>query len=798
MLTGIMVATVSADSPEVAFLNPLGEVEPVQNQPLAERPAGLSGCTVRLLQHGAANSASLLTMASLQAALNAAGATALAPANFGGTVFDARTASQYDSWATGADAVVIGVLEDNVAAWWAGCHARELEARGVPVVVLAPDWLCSAVRAGAQDNGFAAMRIVPIPNAPWADAQGYAITGTPNPRQAYISNNIVGGAANIGAAVISALTDPLTIPEMSAAPLTVEDMGIPYADGTQLLSVLGADAVEAMPAFYDLSMELGFGDGLPLVVPTQEAVGAMIAGQGPGGRAAGEVLGKVMLRGGIMTVEKIAANAVMAGARPEHFPVILAVMEAYATGWEANKLFYRSIMSNEQRSLIMIVSGPIVGTGAGQLDLSRGRMLDPSKDDSAVIGRAVMLAIRNIGHIAFERSNVIGGESRFNPHELAVLAEANEFLPSGWATLSEQMGFGAGSNTVTLMDVTQARYTGGVGGTAAGGTAGTFDNLAAYRNQATATTLNNAPGIFIVHWRDAHYMASTDSRAVLAGGLATVARGISSKDMLQQLLAGTGGAQTVGGPTPVSITRNLAREGLVWPIVAGYGHSTQGRALHSGSADSNNSRAFQTQRIGGAGAPSEPQGAKAKVSADGTKAWLKWDAPARLGGGAITGYEVSCDDGKTWEDVGLANECTITGLEYAPSDQHFIWVRAKSDALNSADVRAPGIDGPNAHLDWSSSGRGAWARADVKIEIIGVKIDGPSMLSVQRNKQYTITLDISPAHALPDEIVWTVSDPTFAIVKDGVVTVLNKMGTAVLTAKDPESGATHSIVLRIT
>ncbi|MDR0490601.1 MAG: fibronectin type III domain-containing protein [Oscillospiraceae bacterium] len=704
MLTGILVATVSADSPEITFLNPFGEVEPVANQPLKARLPALNGRTIRLIQYGAANSASQLAMLSLQASLNAAGATALTPAAIGGTVFDARTAAQYDSWAAGADAVIIGVLEDNVAAWWIGYHAREIEARGVPVVVLTTDWFYSAVRAGAQDNGFAEMRVVAIPNSPWADAQGYAITGTPTARQTYIQSNIVGGTINIGAAVISALTAPLTIPELSAAPLAVEDMGIPYADGTKSFSVLGADEIEALPAFYDLAKELGFGDGLPLKVPTQEAVDAMIAGQGTGGRAAGEVLGKVMLRGGIMTVEKIAINAVMAGAKPVHFPVILAAMEAYATGWEDNKLFYRSIMSNEQNSLAMVVSGPIVGMGEGKLDLSRGRMLGTGSNDSAVVGRAVMLSIRNIGHIAFEHSTVMDGVSRFNPHELLVIAEANEYLPNGWVPLSEHMGFGAGSSSVALMSINMTRFATGVGGSAAGTGAPTMDSISQYRTQATAANLLDMPGIFVITWRDALQSTNSDTRAQRYGGFAGTARSMSSKNMLQQWLAGTGGTPVVDGPTPAVINRNQNREALVWPIVAGYGHSTQGRVYHAGSADYNNSRGFQAQRIGGAAAPSAPLNFTVEVGVAPGRATLAWDAPAR---GTAVKYEVSSDNGRTWIDVGTARTYTFNGLNFG--QMYFFAVRARSDIQNSVDVRAPGVDGPAAHLDWNASGRGAWA-----------------------------------------------------------------------------------------
>jgi len=701
LLTGILAMIVSADQPTIAFVNPLGRIDPAPNQPLKDRLGDLGGKTIRLLQHGAANSASQLTMTSLQAALNSAGATALAPAAFGGTTFDARTAAQYTTWATGADAVIIGVIEDNVAAWWVGYHAREIEARGVPVVVVTTERFYSGVMVGAQDNGFAAMRVVTIPNSPFADSHGYAATAAA--RGAYITNNIVGGTVNIGAAVRTALTAPLTPAELSPAPLTLAAMGLPLADGRRLLSVPGTDEVLAMPAFYELSMAQGFGDGLPLVIPTQEEVSDMIAGQGPGGRAADEVLGKVMLRGGIMTVENVAANAVMAGARPQHFPVILAAMEAYVNGWEDNKLFYRDVMSNDQRSLAMIVSGPIVGNGEGQLDLGRGRMLGTGSDDSAVIGRAVMLAIRNIGHIAFENSAVLEGVARFNHHELYVLAEANEYLPDGWITLSENMGFGDGSNTVTLIAVSRTRFTSGVGGTAAGGTAGSFDAFTTHRTQATATTLFNSPGIFVVHWRDAHQSHSRDTRAQVAGGYAATARGLATKDALRQWIAGTGGNPVVNGTSPVAPTRNVNREGLVWPIVAGYGHSTQGRVFHGGSADYNDSRGFHTQRIGGTSAPSAPQGFTVDIAIPG-QAVLTWTAPVR---GTVTAYEISSDGGRTWQNMGANLTATIVGLD---AGQYFFAVRARSEIQNSVDVRAPGAGGvAAARLDWNSSGRGAWA-----------------------------------------------------------------------------------------
>ena len=702
MMAGILVATVSASPVTVEFVNPLGQVIPTTNQPLGARlPSDLAGKTIRVLYYGTGNNTSQVVMTSLQGALNAAGATALAPAAISGTSFDARTPAQYDTWANGADAVVIGIVEDNVAAWWMGYHAREIEARGAAVVVITTEWLEAGVRTGAQDNGFAALRIVTIPKSPLADAQSYA-TGLPtSARRTYIDNNIVGGTINTAGAVITALTAPATAAEQSAAPLTVAQMGIPYADGRKTLAVTGNDEVQAMSAFFDLSMAQGFGDGLPLVVPTREAVDDMIAVTG---RKADEVLGRVMTRGGILTVEQVAANAVMAGARPIHFPTILAVMEAYGNGWEENKLFYRALMASESRTLAMVVSGPIVGSAADKLDLGRTRQHGLGSDDSVVIGRAVMLSIRNAGHIAYETAQIPGSESRICPHELYVIAEASEYLPTGWVTLSEHMGFGTGSNTVTLLDITQARWTGGVGGTAAGGAVGTYDNMASIRTQGTSANLNNCPGIFAITYRDAHYAASMNTGSRLAGGYSTVARGIGTKEMMQRFIAGTGGNQTENSTNPVTITRVAQREALIWPIVAGHGNSTQGRVFHAASADYNDSRGFHTQLIGGATAPSAPQNFTVNVATAG-EAVLTWAAPER---GTVVKYQVSSNNGRTWVDAGTATTHTFTGLG---AGQYFFAVRATNDIKNSADVRATGtLSATNpAFLDFRSSGRGAWA-----------------------------------------------------------------------------------------
>ena len=86
--------------------------------------------------------------------------------------------------------------------------------------------------------------------------------------------------------------------------------------------VRAADAVEEVNALFEAR---GWTDGLPVTPPTLPRVEAMCVTTA---RAPSDVLGEVEPLRGEASVEKIAANAVMAGCRPEHFPVVLAAVEA--------------------------------------------------------------------------------------------------------------------------------------------------------------------------------------------------------------------------------------------------------------------------------------------------------------------------------------------------------------------------------------------------------------------------------------------------------------------------------------
>src|SRR5437868_4507055 len=91
-------------------------------------------------------------------------------------------------------------------------------------------------------------------------------------------------------------------------------------DGEQLTVVFTGDLDEVQDHFYDR----GWTDGLPVIPPTRDRVEAFLAHTS---RSADEVLGVLAPEKRDATVASVAVNGVMAGCRPEHMPVLVAVVE---------------------------------------------------------------------------------------------------------------------------------------------------------------------------------------------------------------------------------------------------------------------------------------------------------------------------------------------------------------------------------------------------------------------------------------------------------------------------------------
>jgi thiol-disulfide isomerase/thioredoxin len=197
-----------------------------------------------------------------------------------------------------------------------------------------------------------------------------------------------------------------------------------------------ADAVDEMEAMYDR----GWSDGLPIVPPTQERVLRMLSGTSRGAQEVVAIVPPDLIS---CTVEKVAINAVMAGCRPEYFPVVLAAVEAACTTtFNGHGLLATTYFSGP----VLVVNGPIakrIGMNSGVNVFGQGNRAN------STIGRALQLVIRNVG------GGLPGGVDRAtlgNPGKVGFsFAESEEAAAAaGWVSLATERGMAPGTSAVTL------------------------------------------------------------------------------------------------------------------------------------------------------------------------------------------------------------------------------------------------------------------------------------------------------------------------------------------------------------
>lgn len=166
-------------------------------------------------------------------------------------------------------------------------------------------------------------------------------------------------------------------------------MNATFAAGESGNDVHTVETDAAFDAVNDFFYERGWTDGLPIVPPTEARVTAMLAGMP--WRGADELIAVVPPRMGNATLRQIAVNAVMAGARAEYLPVIVAALEAVSE--PAYGLSHRQTTTHAGAPLV-IVNGPIVE----RLRINCGRgLFGPGWRANATIGRALRLVLVNVG-----------------------------------------------------------------------------------------------------------------------------------------------------------------------------------------------------------------------------------------------------------------------------------------------------------------------------------------------------------------------------------------------------------------
>ena len=222
-----------------------------------------------------------------------------------------------------------------------------------------------------------------------------------------------------------ALFRPLSPEELESGPYTPAQPGRYCAEGTE----------DELQEYFQNN---GLTDGLPVIIPTEERVAAMLKGTS---HAPDEVIAMQMApEGRIVTVEQAAVTAVMAGAKPEYLPVILAMIELMGT----DQRHHQTAKSTNAFSFMQVVNGPIrkeIGMNDSVCALG------PGGRANAVIGRAHRLAMINLGgsEVGVNLMGVMGNNSCYT----FAFAENEEASP--WAPYSTSLGFQEGESVLSIL-----------------------------------------------------------------------------------------------------------------------------------------------------------------------------------------------------------------------------------------------------------------------------------------------------------------------------------------------------------
>lgn len=196
------------------------------------------------------------------------------------------------------------------------------------------------------------------------------------------------------------------------------------------------DAPADYEAFQAFAQARGWSDGLPLVPPTPERVARHLAAADQPGDHVAAILPP---SGAACTVEKLAINAVMAGAPAEAMPLLLAAVEAMTD--PAFELHSLNVTTGSVTPAL-IVNGPVRHT----LGIPFGGGCIGGADGYApAIGRALRLAMRNV---AGQRIDVTSQSTFGQPGRVSgiVFAEWEERSP--WPPLAQRRGVDGSAVTV--------------------------------------------------------------------------------------------------------------------------------------------------------------------------------------------------------------------------------------------------------------------------------------------------------------------------------------------------------------
>ncbi len=305
----------------------------------------------------------------------------------------------------------------------------ELRASGTRLILVAEESAAAAARL-ARAHGVDAP--VLAQSAPWSVSEAYGVVSVPTAvvidSDGAIVDRIEGWDADAFERVLSISLGeekPRWKPGCGARASETQGAG-------GLGAAEGADVTEVLEDMF----ERGWTDGLPVIPPTPENVERML-----GERAADRSLGPVPPGMGEATLERVAACAVLAGCRPDYFPVVLAAVECVL---DAAFNVHGQAVTTSPPGQILIVNGPVrdeLGLNSGMGALASGSRAN------LTIGRAVRLVVHLTGGAA---PTSLDRAALGHPGKLSFCIAENEEA-SPWEPFHVERGFDREESTVTVL-----------------------------------------------------------------------------------------------------------------------------------------------------------------------------------------------------------------------------------------------------------------------------------------------------------------------------------------------------------
>jgi hypothetical protein len=290
----------------------------------------------------------------------------------------------------------------------------QLENAGVPSVAVHTDVFARLARSVARMNGM------------------------PRTRQAFVPQPVVDKTPQQLRGYIEGL-DPTTkrpfmqeVIEGLSRPLDEEDLkGLSFDRSTPRLVEPGTE-----DDLQRLFLDNGWTDHLPVTLPTEQPVAAMLKGTShQPDKVVGRMRPTAYREFWELTVEKVAVNAVMAGAKPKYLPVILAHAASGITARSS---------STTSLAMTTVVNGPI----RDEIGMSSGiGALGPYNHANATIGRAYQLLSIN-GQGGSVPGDTYMGTLGNAYNYSATFAEAEERSP--WRPFHVQKGYKPTDSTVSI------------------------------------------------------------------------------------------------------------------------------------------------------------------------------------------------------------------------------------------------------------------------------------------------------------------------------------------------------------